>query len=311
MTTLVTGAMLKAAVENGTFIKGGKVASVEAVKYDFHMGDRVLKAFYGQPKDIDSIPEERRTVDPGEVVFVLSAERLDLPRSMMAVLTPKRTLAHGGIIMLGGLAVDPKYKGVLVIGLYNFSSTAYPLIPGSKLIGSVFYTLQDKELEEYEVADPAEIVDFPPQLIYLIQNYKPIALKGIQEDIDNTKAELSSLKKELLDDKGWREDFKKDLGEHNKQLGELIAGLKEERDARKDEDKRISDRLDQKSTLFLGVRWGTIGVISVLGIGFTALITALVTVFVTHAVQDRSTIPPPPVPRPAASSSAPAALKSP
>jgi len=279
MTTLVTGARLKGAVEAGSFIKGGDATSVEAVKYDFHMGARVLKAFYGQPKDISGIPEERRTVDPGEVVFVLTEERLDLPRDMLAVLTPKRRLAHGGIIMLGGLAVDPRYKGVLVIGLYNFSSTPYPLIPGSKLIGAVFYELQKDELQEFDVASPSEIKDFPPELILLIQNYKPLVLKGVQDDLDNTKAELAALKKDLGDDKGWREDFKKDLAEHNKQLGLLIEGLKDEKEVRSREDEKINNKLEKMSNWFLGIRAsGVIAALvaaAILGWGVPKILDAL------------------------------------
>jgi dCTP deaminase len=155
MPRLITGERLKQAVEGGTFIINGDPSGVEAVKYDFHMGSSVLKALYGQPKDIDKIPEEERWVDPGEAVFLLTREKLDLPANMIAILTPKRKLAHSGIMMLGGLAVDPCYKGHLLLGLYNFSSTKYPLRPGAKLIAAVFY-----ELDGPEVCD----VGAPPEL---------------------------------------------------------------------------------------------------------------------------------------------------
>src|SRR5262245_11576124 len=92
MPRLVTGERLREAVREGTFIVGGDESSVETVKYDFHMGSRILKALYGQPKEIDSIPEENRWVDPGEAVFILTREKLELPRNMIAVLTPKRKL---------------------------------------------------------------------------------------------------------------------------------------------------------------------------------------------------------------------------
>src|SRR5258706_13246780 len=102
MPQLVTGERLKQAVEKATFIVCGDVSAVEAVKYDFHMGASVLKALYGQPKDIEKIPEEDRWVDPGEAVFLLTREKLSLPANMVAILTPKRKLAHSGIMMLGG-----------------------------------------------------------------------------------------------------------------------------------------------------------------------------------------------------------------
>jgi len=140
--TLVTGDRLREAVEHETFIKGGDLSSVEGVKYDFRMGSRVRKAAYSQPIDMEELPVIERSamsVDPGEAVFVLTKEHLDLPNNFMAVLSPKRRLAHGGIIILGGFSVDPLYRGPLWLGLYNFSSTPYPLQAGRKLIAGMFY----------------------------------------------------------------------------------------------------------------------------------------------------------------------------
>jgi deoxycytidine triphosphate deaminase len=120
--TLVTGSRLRDAVERRTFIKGGDLNSVEGVKYDFRMGSRVLKATYSQPIDMEELPVVERSamrVDPGEAVFVLTKEHLNLPGNFMAVLSPKRRLAHGGIIILGGFSVDPLYRGPLWLGLYN------------------------------------------------------------------------------------------------------------------------------------------------------------------------------------------------
>ena len=67
-----------------------------------------------------SIPEVDRFVEPGEVVFVLTEERLDLPRNMIAVLSQKRKLFNQGIQVLGGFCIDPLYRGKLLVGLYNF-----------------------------------------------------------------------------------------------------------------------------------------------------------------------------------------------
>ena len=48
---LVTGERLREAVRSGTFIERGDLASVEGVKYDFHIGSLVLKAAFGQTVD--------------------------------------------------------------------------------------------------------------------------------------------------------------------------------------------------------------------------------------------------------------------
>ncbi|HEX5279484.1 MAG TPA: hypothetical protein VFW28_05365 [Micropepsaceae bacterium] len=271
MPTLISGSKLKQAVEQSTFIKNGAPSSAEAVKYDFHMGSRVLKAEFGQPVEIDSIPQEKRWVLPGEVAFVLTRERLELPRNVIAALSPKRKLAHSGIIVLGGLSIDPEYCGVLLVGLYNFSSTPFPLRPGKKLIAAVFYELAESELVDFPVASPTEITDFPDELVTLIRNYRPIELAGIQEELKDARREITALRNEFMTDKTWKDEFKNGLDQHNRQLGTLIDGLKEERDARKQEDKDIRDKLDKMSTFFLGGRWVIGAVLFIVGVAITII----------------------------------------
>lgn len=269
MPVMITGAKLQKAVEDGTFIIDGDVKSVESVKYDFHMGASVLKAAYGQPKDISTIPEEKRWVDPGEAVFLLTKEKLNLPANMIAVLTPKRKLAHSGIMILGGLAVDPKYKGVLLVGLYNFSSTPYPLRADSKLIAAVFYELDKRELIGLDADDPAEISDFPDELIRLIQNYKPVELKGLQESLAETQRQLDNLKSDIGNDKEWREDFKQSLQKHDQQLGALIQTLEKEQSIRSADDEKLRSKLDSMSNIFFGVKliWGIVAAAILIGFG--------------------------------------------
>ncbi len=251
MPELVTGTRLRDAVRDETFIHGGVVDSVAGVKYDFHIGNRILKATYSQPVDIDKLSESDRgnlRVEPGEVVFVLTHETLSLPQNIMAVLSPKRTLAHSGIMLLGGLMVDPNYSGVLWVGLYNFSSNAFPLRPGKKLISAMFYELKDDEAQDFPVLNGE--TDFPDTLIELIKHYKPVELKGIQDELRDTKRSLESLRLDFDTDKNWKESFKKGLETHNSQIEKLLEGLREEKDARKTDDQNIRDKLDKMGNLF-------------------------------------------------------------
>ncbi len=296
MPTLVSGSKLKEAVENSTFIIGGEPSSAEAVKYDFHMGPSVLKAEYGQPIDIEAIPQERRFIAPGEVAFVLTREKLHLPRNMIATLSPKRKLAHAGVMILGGLSVDPEYNGVLLLGLYNFSSTPFPLRPGKKLIGAMFYELDDCELVQVPVAQPSEITDFPDELIRLIGSYKPVELSGLQEELRATRQEIATLKLDFQADKTWKDEFKTGLEQHNRQLGVLIDGLQQERDARKEEDKSLRERLDSMGGLFQAGRWIVGGALFLAGI--------VVAWLVGHYLDGRNTLPPAPA-APAATTIAP------
>ena len=224
MPKLITGARLLDAVQKQSFIVGGDPKCVEGVKYDLRMGNSVLKSSYGQAVEIDRLPEiERSTlrVDPGEVVFVLTMERLNLPRNMIAVLSNKRKLAHSGILILGGSSVDPLYDKQLQVGLYNFSSTVFPLRPGKKLIAAMFYELDESELDQFIIPESTNTDGFADELVTLIKNYKPIELKGVYDELQETKRQLQELRTSLIDDKQWKEDFKKAVELHNQQLGSV------------------------------------------------------------------------------------------
>ena len=252
MPSLISGSRLKQAVIDETFIVGGDASSVENIKYDFHMGTLVLKASIGQPMELAEIPLEKRFVDPGEAVFVLTKERLNLPANIMATLTPKRKLAHDGILMLGGLAVDPLYKGVLLIGLYNFSSTRFPLQAGKKIIGALFYELDDGSID-IDAPIPAEIKDFPDELTKLIANYTPVELNGMNEKISSMSRELVSLRSDFSSDKKWQDTFKDSLEENTKQIKNLIDGLNKEIVLREKEDEKTNNKIEKMQTMFLGL----------------------------------------------------------
>jgi deoxycytidine triphosphate deaminase len=253
---LVTGDRLREAVRDGTFIERGDVQSVEGVKYDFHMGSRILKASFTQAIDMANLTETERSqigVEPGEVVFVMTKERLRLPSNMIATLSPKRTLAHSGIIVLGGFAIDPNYSGVLWMGLYNFSSTRFPLRAGRKLIAAMFYELYEGERQDFPIPVAiAEDDDFPGELVNLIKNYKPIELKGLQDEIEETKRQIIAVRSEIATDKNWKDDFKTALDAHNIQIEKILTGLEAEKGVRAEADKRIESKLDGLTSLFGG-----------------------------------------------------------
>lgn len=280
MPRILTETQIAEAIKKKTFLIGADSANADGLKYDFCIGQKFLKASFGQSVTFDSLSGAEKAavqVDPGEVVFVLTQEQVALPGNMTALLSPKRSLAHQGILVLGGLSVDPNYKGALWVGLYNFSSTAFKLRPGLKLVAGMFYELAENEAIPTTPSKP--VLEFPDDLILLIRNYKPIELKSVADLLQETRRELQSLKAQLTSDDDWKKDFKASLDEHNTQLGKLIDGLKEEREARKSEDEGIRSRLDQMRDVFANFRsgWVVAALIfaAILGWGIPALINAI------------------------------------
>src|SRR5438093_10538078 len=181
MPRLLNHVEIAEAVERGSFIKGGKSESAEGVKYDFHLSNRILKAGFGRPIDAEKLSEIEKKdlyIEPGEMVFVLTEERLTLPDNMVALLSPKRKLSHAGILSIGGFCIDPLYDGKLLVGLYNFSSTRFPIIPGKKLIAANFYQLNKEEKNGFSKPEAA-VDDFPDELVAVMQNYRPVMMQPV------------------------------------------------------------------------------------------------------------------------------------
>jgi deoxycytidine triphosphate deaminase len=165
MPKTITGEALKRIVEEGVVIQDGSVKNCGAIKYDFVLSDDFLKAEYGVPTRVSELEPEKRSeaiVSPGEVVYVLSKETVSLPQRMYMNLSANRGMSEYGVLTLGGFTVDPGYTGRLMFGLFNYSSTSFKLIPGKKLVGAVFYSLEEDESQGIDDYDPPKSInDFP------------------------------------------------------------------------------------------------------------------------------------------------------
>jgi len=151
MAETLTGIKIKKLVEEGKIIENGSINNCGALKYDFTLSDEILKADFNAPiKMTDLSAEARREalIQPGEVVYVLTKETVNLPTNMYMSLSANRGMSEYGVLTLGGFAVDPGYSGKLMFGLYNYSSTPFTLMPGEKLIGGVFYQLDENGREK-------------------------------------------------------------------------------------------------------------------------------------------------------------------
>lgn len=274
MAMMVTGQDLLSAVNKGSFIQGGESSCVEGVKYDFRLSPRILKARYSSPIDASKLSETEKQalcVEPGEVVFVLTQERLVLPNDMVAQLSPKRKLSHAGILTLGGFTIDPAYEGRLLIGLFNFSSTPFPLIPGKKVIAATFYKLEGSELGTFP-SHGESLDDFPDELVQVMQKYHPVAMQSVSEVVKRIQDDLTSLRDEVRSHETWYQRFKDSLDAHNTQIGSLARDLGAEVDVRKSGHHEMTEAIQgmQSALSFLkGAAWVVMGI---LGVGFALFV---------------------------------------
>jgi deoxycytidine triphosphate deaminase len=262
MSTMVTGADLRSGIEQQTFVQGGDVRCAEGVKYDFRLSSRLLKAKWGRPVDMGDVPKEDLFVQPGEVVFVLSEERLNLSPDMVAILSPKRKLSHEGILSTGGLFIDPGYRGRLLVGLYNFSSSRWPIIAGKKLIAATFYKLSEVEQGDFP-PPPPPLDDFPDELVKVISEYEPVAVQAVAAGLEKLRELVGQLQDKIRSSEDWVQRFQGFLDATNQQIqrvsqevGEVSRDLRVEVDSRRQGEsvinKSVSD-LAQTMTYAKGV----------------------------------------------------------
>jgi len=230
------------AVEEGTLIKDGKKESCEGIKYDFTLSIMALTVELGRPRDIaQSI--ENAVIRPGEIAFVMTEETLNLPNNIYCQLSTKRKLSLDGIVILGGLIIDPNYKGKLIFGLYNLSSRNYPLLPGRKLVAGVFYKVNS---ETDKIPDP--INDFPDDLIKTVVDTKPNSISAVNatihemnDAINNLRVEMQEIKKNLDRDDKWKTEFRENLKDISDLVKEIGEKLSTEIKTRADEDFAIKN----------------------------------------------------------------------
>lgn len=249
MSTVLTERELKEAVRTGQLIVDGKESSVEGLKYDFALGSRML--FGGKaPINTNNLTEQERSnlvVRPGELVYVMSEEQLDLPLDVKADLSLKRKISHLGIQVLGGSSVDPGYRGRLVFALYNLSTRPFPLQPGRKLIAAQFYRLGESETPPSNSRVPQPLYEFPDDLVQLMAVYEPATTEGLRQSVHDLTRTVEDLKRQIEDKEEWYNRFQEALDKVTKNVADLTTNvdklqvsLREEIDARKQTSEAVS-----------------------------------------------------------------------
>lgn len=262
MAKVITGAELRKLIEDGKILENADIKCAEGIKYDFRLGSKLLKSYFGDPVDIEkdlvTVEEKNRAVvEPGEVVFVLSKERISLPKDIYIQLSPKRSLSQDGIELLGGLTVDPKYEGYLVFGLKNVAGKPYKLRVGTKIVGANFFRLSESEAIDDEDV-PGSIEDFPQRLQELIDKYEPVNPQNLAEELRNLQKAFEDSQNKLT----------KDVEYLKKQVENFVQDLAREAIKREQETKLLTGKLENveskmndltKDNILFGERMSNMG----------------------------------------------------
>ena len=122
-------------------------ADVQAASYDLRAGialwkdkgSHELKLLFYDP----TAPNQPVvTLLPGQMVFVITHEELNLPADVCGTVYSRNRLQKQNILALNAGHVDPGYRGPIIIRLINLGQTEWPLTLGEAVFTVVFHTVE-------------------------------------------------------------------------------------------------------------------------------------------------------------------------
>jgi deoxycytidine triphosphate deaminase len=144
---------------------------------------------------------------PGEVAFVSSVEELLMPPDLVGNIAPRFRRALDGILVMGGMLVDPGYVGRLHFQLANIGDKPFRIEPGKTSVAAIQFLpvirpsgkLQSVSRPDdlLEALFREEVKNEPlKQLAYFMSVGELQAdVKKINERIDDQKIELDSTRR--------------------------------------------------------------------------------------------------------------------
>ena len=85
--------------------------------------------------------EEGKTTEvqlkPHTYYLLKTMEDVNMPESLLAIMTPRSTLFRSGVYVFGG-QVPPGYQGGLSMGIYNYRDTDFRLEMGARVVHIMF-----------------------------------------------------------------------------------------------------------------------------------------------------------------------------
>jgi deoxycytidine triphosphate deaminase len=120
---------------------------VQAASYDLRAGivlwkdknSRELKRLYYEPA---SQNQPVLTLLPGQMVFVITHEELNLPNEICGTVYSRNRLQKQNILALNAGHVDPGYRGPILIRLINLRQIEWSLTLGEAVFTVVFHTVE-------------------------------------------------------------------------------------------------------------------------------------------------------------------------
>ena len=178
---------------------------VEPASIDLRLGPRILASPLG-PEALGRVivlTEENSTyaIKTGQMVSVMSWERLELPLDLCARFGVRSSLARRGVVPFGGIQLDPGFRGYLILSLQNVGPE-----PIALRLRETLFTVEFNRLEESaEEADQGAYqnqLDFPQDQYDFILKTRTTSLAEIptlRQEVSRLNVLVQELTEQLHD----------------------------------------------------------------------------------------------------------------
>jgi dCTP deaminase len=88
-------------------------------------------------------------LEQGETAIIRTAEKLNLPSEIAAIVFPPARVSTKGLLMTNAGHVDPGYRGFLHLTVINMGREKYTIRQGDRLVSVIFFELSAKPKKDW------------------------------------------------------------------------------------------------------------------------------------------------------------------
>lgn len=145
---VLAGKQIARLVEAGKLqIKPFSRKQIQPASYDLRLGKRILASPLGPDKPGKVIDLSGKSpsydIEPGQMVSVISSERLELPLDLCGRFGIRSAYSRLGIDAFGGLQLDPGFMGKLIMNLLNVGPEPITITMKKSIFSVAFERLEE------------------------------------------------------------------------------------------------------------------------------------------------------------------------
>jgi deoxycytidine triphosphate deaminase len=145
---IMTDSDLANALDNGELTITPRPTSFQPASIDLSVGE---ETFISSQEKITKLSNENLLLNmpPGEMVLVVTRERIELSARIVGHIGLRSSFARQGLVLLAGLQIDPGFKGYLHIVLCNLSPSIISLAYAEPFCTVEFHKLAEDTKKPY------------------------------------------------------------------------------------------------------------------------------------------------------------------